>query len=45
LLVADTLGRRVVAPAEVPAGVFTALIGAPFLIWLLARAHRQGSTD
>jgi iron complex transport system permease protein len=44
LLFADTLARRVVAPAEIPAGVFTALIGAPFLIWLLARANRQGST-
>lgn len=44
LLVADTFGRRVVAPAEIPAGVFTALIGAPFLLWLLARAHREGAT-
>ena len=44
VLVADTLGRRVLAPAEIPAGVFTALVGAPYLLWLLARANRQGST-
>ena len=35
LVVADTLARVVVAPAELPVGVVTALLGAPFFLWLL----------
>lgn len=35
VLVADTLGRTVIAPAQVPAGMVTALVGAPYFIWLL----------
>lgn len=35
LMVADTLARTVVAPAEIPVGVITALIGGPFFIYLL----------
>ncbi|GGZ50569.1 iron ABC transporter permease [Streptomyces subrutilus] len=37
LLVADVLGRVVVPPGEVPAGVMTALIGVPFLVALVRR--------
>ncbi|QLQ36360.1 iron ABC transporter permease [Micromonospora robiginosa] len=40
---ADTLGRTVIAPAQVPAGLVTALIGTPYFVWLLWRsraAHR-----
>ncbi|MEU0688627.1 FecCD family ABC transporter permease [Streptomyces uncialis] len=37
LLVADTVGRIVFPPSEVPAGVMTALIGVPFLITLVRR--------
>jgi iron complex transport system permease protein len=37
LVAADTLARTVVAPAELPLGVFTALVGAPFFIALLLR--------
>ncbi|MFD9410532.1 FecCD family ABC transporter permease [Streptomyces sp. NPDC059989] len=37
LLVADVLGRVVVPPGEVPAGVMTALIGVPFLVTLVRR--------
>jgi iron complex transport system permease protein len=33
----DALGRWVIAPAEVPVGAITALIGAPYLIWQLRR--------
>ncbi|MEW2396900.1 iron ABC transporter permease [Streptomyces sp. NPDC046862] len=35
LLVADTAGRVLFPPAEVPAGVMTALIGVPFLVFLV----------
>ncbi|MEV4086282.1 iron chelate uptake ABC transporter family permease subunit, partial [Nonomuraea fuscirosea] len=36
---ADTLGRTVIAPAQVPAGLVTALIGTPYFIYLLWRAR------
>ncbi|MET9085004.1 iron ABC transporter permease [Streptomyces sp. NPDC004237] len=37
LLAADVLGRVVRAPAEVPAGVMTALVGVPVLVALVRR--------
>lgn len=37
LLLADTAARTVVAPSELPAGVVTALVGAPFFLWLMRR--------
>jgi len=36
---ADTLGRSVIAPEQVPAGVVTALVGAPYFVWLLWRTR------
>jgi ferric hydroxamate transport system permease protein len=36
--VADALGRTVIAPAQIPAGLMMALIGAPYFVWLLRRA-------
>jgi iron complex transport system permease protein len=36
---ADTLARTA-APLEIPLGILTAVIGAPFLLWLLARSRR-----
>ncbi|PZP31028.1 MAG: iron ABC transporter permease [Roseateles depolymerans] len=41
LVVADTLGRTVAAPAEVPVGVFSALIGAPWFLALLRAGMRR----
>jgi iron complex transport system permease protein len=38
LLVADIIARTLVAPAELPIGVMTSLIGAPFFIALLMKA-------
>jgi iron complex transport system permease protein len=37
LLVADTAARTIAAPAEVPIGILTALIGSPFFLFLLLR--------
>jgi iron complex transport system permease protein len=37
LLLADLAARTVVAPAELPIGIVTALAGAPFFLWLLLR--------
>jgi iron complex transport system permease protein len=31
----DTLARIIIAPAELPVGVITALLGGPFFLWLL----------
>ena len=39
LVVADSLGRTVIAPAQIPAGLIVALIGAPYLVYLLARTR------
>ncbi len=35
VLLADLLGRTVAAPIELPAGIVTAVIGGPYLLWLL----------
>jgi iron complex transport system permease protein len=40
MLAADTLARTIVIPAEVPVGIFTALLGGPFLM-LLLHSKRQ----
>ncbi|MDX2170924.1 MAG: iron ABC transporter permease [Deltaproteobacteria bacterium] len=37
LVLADVVARTVVAPAELPLGVVTALVGGPFFLWLLRR--------
>ena len=34
---ADVLARTLVTPAEMPIGILTAAIGAPFFLWLLTR--------
>jgi iron complex transport system permease protein len=39
LVVADTVGRTVISPAQVPAGLVVALIGAPYFVFLLARSR------
>ncbi len=41
--VSDIVARRVFAPTELPVGVVTGIVGAPYLIWLLARANRIGT--
>jgi iron complex transport system permease protein len=37
LVLCDVAARTVVAPAELPVGVITAFLGAPFFLWLLLR--------
>ena len=37
LVVADLLARIIHPPLELPAGVLTAIIGAPWFVWLLVR--------
>ncbi|MGH3098377.1 MAG: iron ABC transporter permease [Streptosporangiales bacterium] len=40
---ADTVGRTVIAPAQLPAGLLTALLGAPYFLWLLWRTRRAAA--
>jgi len=35
LVFCDTLARILIAPAEIPVGIITALLGGPFFLWLL----------
>ncbi|MGL5363947.1 MAG: iron chelate uptake ABC transporter family permease subunit [Plesiomonas shigelloides] len=37
LLIADTVGRTLMIPLDIPAGVFTARLGAPYFLYLLLR--------
>lgn len=42
--VVDVVARVVIAPAELPIGIITAVIGAPVFLWILLREQRQGSS-
>ena len=37
LLIADTAGRTVLAPLDIPAGIFMALIGGPYFLYLMRK--------
>ncbi|WP_420037529.1 iron ABC transporter permease [Streptomyces sp. cg28] len=37
--VADALGRTLVAPAQMPAGLMIALVGAPYFVWVLRQSR------
>jgi len=41
LIVADSFARIIVAPAELPTGILTALLGVPFFFWLLTKNHHR----
>ncbi|MGI5121717.1 FecCD family ABC transporter permease [Marinactinospora thermotolerans] len=41
LATCDLLARTLAAPAEIPLGVLTALVGAPFFLWLLRRDRAE----
>ena len=41
LLVADTVARTLVAPAEMPVGLLTSILGAPWFLWLIFRRGEQ----
>ena len=41
LLVTDVIARIVIPPQEIPLGVITALVGAPFFLWVLRRSKQQ----
>ncbi len=41
VMLADTVGRSVLSPQEIPTGVITALAGAPFFIIILRRERKK----
>ena len=41
LLVSDMLARILMAPRYLPVGIVTALIGAPFFLWILRKAKKE----
>ncbi len=41
LLIADTFARTLVAPAEMPVGLLTSILGAPWFLWLIFRRGGQ----
>ncbi|MBY8874857.1 iron ABC transporter permease [Micromonospora sp. PLK6-60] len=43
LVLADLAGRRLFAPTQLPAGVLTAAIGGPYLMFLLVRGRRRSA--
>jgi len=43
LLLADVIARVIIAPAELPIGIVTAVLGAPVFLWILLR--RRGLVD
>jgi iron complex transport system permease protein len=44
LLLADTAARVIISPTELPTGILTALLGAPFFIYLLTRQKKGANT-
>jgi len=43
LILCDTLSRLIIAPAEIPVGVITTLLGGPFFLWLLVKSRSKGT--
>jgi len=43
LVMADTIGRTLTSPVELPAGIVTAILGAPYFLYLLRRRDILGS--
>jgi len=41
LIAADTLARVLISPSELPVGVITAFLGAPFFLYLLRARGSQ----
>lgn len=45
LMVADLLARTVATPTEIPLGILTAFVGAPFFLWLMRRGGERAGFD
>ena len=40
-VMADLMARTLVAPAEMPVGLLTSALGAPFFLWLILRVRHR----
>lgn len=43
MILADFIGRTVLSPIELPVGVVTAVVGGPYLLWILIRKPKQST--
>jgi iron complex transport system permease protein len=43
LVICDTIARTVLAPTELPVGIFTSFLGGPFFLWLLLKPPKTAS--
>jgi iron complex transport system permease protein len=43
LILADVIARVIIAPAELPIGIVTAVLGAPVFLWILLK--RRGLVE
>ena len=41
LVTCDAIGRAVIAPSEIRVGIMTALLGAPYFLYLLRKMHKE----
>ncbi|MEM6763598.1 MAG: iron ABC transporter permease [Bacteroidota bacterium] len=41
MILADTIARTIIAPGELPIGILSAMVGAPFFLWILIKTQRQ----
>ena len=44
MILADWLGRTLLAPIEIPVGIITSVVGGPYLLWILLRQAPRSST-
>ena len=42
LLCCDLVGRTVAPPIQIRVGIITAVVGSPYLLWLVVRSQRRG---
>jgi iron complex transport system permease protein len=45
VLAADTIGRIIIEPSEIPAGIVAAILGAPYFLFLLVANSRAGRKE
>jgi iron complex transport system permease protein len=45
LTVSDVVAREAFGSVQLPVGVITGILGAPYLLWLLARTNERGTGD
>ncbi|MBN7770721.1 iron ABC transporter permease [Marinobacter daepoensis] len=44
MVIADLIGRTLFAPLEIPVGIITAIVGSPYLLWILLRPSPRSLT-